>query len=102
MKKIFTRQWLRNVAGILKDTFNGFMNDKGLKLSASLSYYTVFSLAPLLLLIISLAGAVFGREASEGRIFEEINGLIGNEAAIQVQEIIRNLELSGKTTISVI
>lgn len=102
MKKIFTRQWLRNVTGILKDTFNGFMNDKGLKLSASLSYYTVFSLAPLLLLIISLAGAVFGREASEGRIFEEINGLIGNEAAIQVQEIIRNLELSGKTTISVI
>lgn len=78
------------------------MNDKGLKLSASLSYYTVFSLAPLLLLIISLAGAIFGQEASEGRIFEEINGLIGNEAAAQVQQIIRNLELSGKTTLSAI
>jgi len=102
MKKIFTKQWLKDVGGIMKDTFVGFMNDKGLKLSASLSYYTVFSLAPLLLLIISLAGAFFGREASEGRIFEEINGLIGNEAAAQVQQIIRNLELSGKTTISVI
>lgn len=101
MKKFFTRNWLKNTVNILKNTFNGFMLDKGLKLSASLSYYTVFSMAPLLLLIISLAGAFFGREASEGRIFAEINGLIGNEAALQVQEIIRNLELSGKTTLSV-
>ncbi len=92
----------KNIITIAKDTVVGFMNDKGLKLSASLSYYTVFSMAPLLLLIISLAGAFFGREAIEGRIFEEINGLVGNQAAAQIQEIITNLELSGKTTISVI
>ncbi|RYJ42571.1 Ribonuclease BN [Flavobacterium beibuense] len=78
------------------------MNDKGLKLSASLSYYTVFSLAPLLLLIISLTGIFFGREAVEGRVFTEINGLIGSNAALQIQEIIQNLELSGKTNISMI
>lgn len=78
------------------------MADKGLKLSASLSYYTIFSLAPLLLLVISLAGAIYGQEASEGRIFEEINGLIGNQAAAQVQQIIRNLQLSGKSTLSAI
>lgn len=78
------------------------MADKGLKLSASLSYYTIFSLAPLLLLVISLAGAIYGQEASEGRIFEEINGLIGNQAAAQVQQIIRNLQLSGKSTVSAI
>ena len=102
MKKYFTKQWLKDIFGVLKKTFKGFTEDKGLKLSASLSYYTVFSMAPLLLLIISLAGAFFGREASEGRIFTEINGLIGNEAALQVQQIIRNLELSGKTTLSVI
>lgn len=87
---------------ILKQTVQGFMEDKGLKLSASLSYYTVFSMAPLLLLIISLTGVFFGREAVEGQVFSEINGLIGNEAAAQVQQIIKNLELSGKTTISVI
>lgn len=92
----------KNITSIAKDTIVGFMDDKGLKLSASLSYYTVFSMAPLLLLIISLAGAFFGREAIEGRIFEEINGLVGNQAAAQIQEIITNLELSGKTTISVI
>jgi len=102
MKNIFTKKTLTNSIKVLKDTFNGFMLDKGLKLSASLSYYTIFSLAPLLLLIISLAGFFFGREASEGRIFSEINGIIGNEAAAQVQQIISNLELSGNSTISII
>jgi membrane protein len=59
-------------------------------------------MAPLLLLVISLAGAFFGNEAIEGRVFSEINGLIGDKAAGQVQEIISNLKLSGKTTFSVI
>ncbi|QEE50458.1 YihY/virulence factor BrkB family protein [Flavobacterium alkalisoli] len=96
------RQLIKSSGKVLKDTFTGFMNDKGLKLSASLSYYTVFSLAPLLLLIISLTGIFFGREAVEGRVFTEINGLIGSNAASQIQEIIQNLELSGKTNISMI
>lgn len=87
---------------ILKNTFLDFTDDRGLKLSASLSYYTIFSLAPLLLLLISLAGVFFGREAIQGQVFNEINGLIGNEAAAQIQEIIKNMELSGKTTSAVI
>lgn len=102
MRNYFTKKYFKRSFNILKDTIMGFMDDKGLKLSASLSYYTVFSMAPLLLLLISLAGAFFGREAIEGKIFGEINGLIGNQAAAQVQEIITNLELSGKTTMSVI
>jgi len=101
MKK-FSKGYFKEMWNILKDTAIGFSDDKGLKLSASLSYYTAFSMAPLLLLIISLAGAFFGEEAIEGKIFLELNGLIGSEAAIQVQEIIRNLRLSGKTTMSLI
>jgi len=97
-----TRITLNVAWKILKDTFNSFLEDRALKLSASLSYYTVFSLAPLLLLMISLAGVFFGREAIQGQIFVEINGLIGNEAASQIQEIIRNMELSGKTSIALI
>lgn len=87
---------------ILKDTFNGFTNDRALKLSASLSYYTIFSLAPLLLLLISLAGVFFGKEAIQGHVFSEINGLIGNEAAAQIQQIIKNMELSGKTNVAIV
>ncbi|OYQ48260.1 ribonuclease BN [Flavobacterium cyanobacteriorum] len=102
MKKIFSRSRIKNILKVLKGTVTGFSNDKGLKLSASLSYYTVFSMAPLLLLIISLAGAFFGKEAIEGHVFAELKGLVGNEAALQVQQVIRNLELSGKTNISVV
>lgn len=96
------RKLIQSSGKILKDTFTGFMQDKGLKLSASLSYYTVFSLAPLLLLIISLTGIFFGTDAVEGRVFSEINGLIGANAASQIQEVIQNLKLSGKTNISMI
>lgn len=92
----------KDIFTVLKNTVSSFMADKGLKLSASLAYYTLFSMAPLLLLIISLAGAFFGKEAIEGSIFSELNGLIGNEAAAQVQDIIKNMELSGNTTLSLI
>jgi membrane protein len=87
---------------ILKDSFQGFIDNRALKLSASLSYYTLFSLAPLLLLMISLASIFLGKEAIQGQVFGEINGLIGNEAAAQIQDVIKNTTLSGKTTFSII
>src|SRR6195952_4682639 len=102
MKRYFTRQALKDGYTILKAAFDGFMNDMALKYSASLSYYTIFSLAPLLLLLISLAGIFLGRDAIQGKVFAEINGLVGNDAAKQVQDMIKHLEMSGKSTISVI
>jgi len=102
MKNPFTKQTAKDAFSILKKTFNGFIEDRALKLSAALSYYTIFSLAPLLLLMISLAGVFFGRDAIQGHVFGEINGLIGNEAAAQIQDIIKNMELSGKTTMAVV
>lgn len=102
MKKRSIRTFSIDSWCILKNTFSDFVDDRGLKLSASLSYYTIFSLAPLLLLLISLAGVFFGREAIQGQVFNEINGLIGNQAALQIQEIIKNMELSGKTNSALI
>ena len=78
----------------LKDAGAEFFNDNGMKLSASLSYYTVFSLGPVLIVIISLAGIFWGREAVEGKIYGQINGLVGNSVALQIQEIIENIEKS--------
>lgn len=102
MKSFFTKTTFNAVGKILKDTFTGFMDDKALKLSAALSYYTLFSLGPLLLLMISVAGIFFGDEAVRGHLFGEINGLLGNQAAAQVQDTIKNLELSGKSNTAVI
>ena len=79
---------------ILKKAGASFVADDGMKLGASLSYYTIFSLCPILIIIMSLAGKVFGKDAVQGRIYHQINGLVGSDAAIQVQEIISNIEKS--------
>ncbi|MFD0749380.1 YihY/virulence factor BrkB family protein [Mucilaginibacter calamicampi] len=102
MKKYFTIQALKNGWTIIKAAFAGFSNDMALKFSASLAYYTIFSLAPLLLLVISLAGLFLGREAIQGQLFAEINGFVGNDAAKQIQDMIARLELTGKSTLSII
>lgn len=85
---------------ILKNTVIGFMNEPSLKYSASLAYYTVFSVGPILVLMISLAGIFLGEEAIEGKVFTELRGLIGTSVAKQVQDIIKNLSLSGKSNIA--
>ncbi|MDO9254890.1 MAG: YihY/virulence factor BrkB family protein [Bacteroidales bacterium] len=87
---------------LLRETFNGFMDDDGMKLSAALSYYTIFSLPPLLIIIISLSGYFFGAEAVKGEVFGQINGLVGNAAALQIQEIIKNVKLSHSNTFATI
>ncbi|RYY31492.1 MAG: YihY/virulence factor BrkB family protein [Chitinophagaceae bacterium] len=79
---------------VLKKAGAAFIADNGMKLSAALSYYTIFSLCPVLIVIMSLAGVVFGRDAVEGKIYYQIKGLIGSDAAAQVQQIIANIEQS--------
>lgn len=102
MKKYFSIKALKNGFTILKAAFNSFMDDKALKYSASLAYYTIFSLAPLLLLLISLAAVFLGKDAIQGKVFSEINGIVGNDAAKQIQDMIKHLELSGESTLSVV
>jgi membrane protein len=79
---------------ILVRSFNHFIDLNGLKLSAALSYYTVFSIAPLLIVIISIAAVLYGRDAVEGRVYHQISGLVGSSAALQIQDIIRNTQNS--------
>lgn len=83
---------------LLKDSFSEFMEDNALKLSAALSYYTVFSLAPMLLLIISMVSIFFGKEAFEGELYGQLSGLLGKQAALQLQELVKNAAISNKST----
>ena len=82
----------------MKASFHEFIEDDAIKLSASLSYYTIFSLPPLLIIIISLCGIFFGEEAVRGELFGQINGLVGNNVALQIQETIKNVKLSNANT----
>ena len=92
-----SKPFFKDIWKILKGTFNGFINDRCLKLCAALSYYTLFSIAPLLLMLIYIAGKIYGKEAFQGKVFEEMTGFIGPEAAFQVQEIIQNAAIKGNT-----
>lgn len=89
---------IRKVVKLLKSTSLAFINDNAFKLSASLSYYTVFAICPLLIVIISLAGIFFGREAVQGKIYGQLNGLVGSDAAVQIQTIISNIQHTQKGT----
>jgi membrane protein len=86
---------IKNIYTYLKQVFTEFVEDNILKYSASLAYYTVFSLAPVLIVIISICGVLFGKEAIQGHIYGQIKGLVGNDAAVQIQETIKNIHLTG-------
>jgi membrane protein len=88
--------------GVLRQTISEFSNDNGTKLSASLSYYTVFSIAPILFIVISLAGIFYGKEAVQGKLFLEMKQLIGDDAALQIQDMIAHTQLQSNTTLGAI
>lgn len=90
----------KGVWGLLKDTFSGFINDKVIKLSGALAYFTMFSLGPMLIVIILFADIFYGRAAIEGSVFSQIKDLVGTAAAIQIQETIKSASLSGKGAIT--
>ncbi|GGH10350.1 YihY/virulence factor BrkB family protein [Mucilaginibacter phyllosphaerae] len=100
--KFFSKEYLKQFWKVLVATFSGFSDDNGLKFSASLAYYTVFSLAPLLILIISVTGLILGHDAATGRLYPEIEHYVGSKAAEQIQEMLKSLEFSGKTGLAVV
>lgn len=87
---------------VFKNSFNGFLDHSVLKLSASLAYYTVFSLAPLLIVLLFICGELFGREAIEGSIYGQIEGFVGPQSALQLQEIVKNASISGKSNVAAV
>lgn len=81
---------------ILKDAAKGFSKHHVLKLSASLAYYTIFGIGPMLLVVIFFANLFWERDAISGTLFQQLKGLIGEQAASQIQEIIKNASVSGQ------
>jgi membrane protein len=73
---------------VLKETWSDWNEDKAPRLAAALAYYTAFSLAPLLVIAIAIAGLVFGQEAARGQVSSQIQGLLGPEGAEAVETMI--------------
>ncbi|MBL7869087.1 MAG: YihY/virulence factor BrkB family protein [Flavobacterium lindanitolerans] len=96
-KGLFSKTWY-----LLKNTISEFNDDNAIKLSASLSYYTIFAIPPLMIIIITLCGFFFGKDAVTGELYGQINRLVGNDAAIQIQNAIKNVELSDSNAFAAI
>ncbi|XWK89563.1 MAG: YihY/virulence factor BrkB family protein [Phormidium sp.] len=75
---------------LLKQTFDEWNEDKASRLAAALAYYTIFSIAPLLVIVIAIAGLVFGEEAARGEIVTQIQGLVGRSGAEVIETAIQN------------
>lgn len=89
MKRIstfFTQLWI-----VFRTTLKTFSAENYIRYSASLSYYTIFSIAPLLIITIYLCSYFFGRQAMEGRIFSEIHAIVGDVVATQIQQMIQRV-----------
>lgn len=88
------------IVGLLKETFQEWQEDKASRLAAALAYYTAFSIAPLIIIAIAIAALVFGQEAAQGGIDEQLRGLLGQQGAEAVQEMIKNSRKPSEGTIA--
>ncbi len=100
--KFLSKGFIRELWKVVLATVDGFINDNGLKLSASLAYYTIFSIAPLLILTLSISSFVLGQYAINNGLYPHIKQYVGSQAALQIQETIKNLQLSGKSGLALL
>ncbi len=75
---------------LIKQTFAGWMEDGALDLGAALAYYAIFSLAPLLLIVIAVAGLVWGRDAVQGQLVGQLQGIVGPQGGQAIQTMVAN------------
>ena len=76
------------VLQVIKSTLKRFLSDDCSRLAAALSFYTLFSLAPLLLIVVAIVGFIYGTEAIQGNIVKQLSGFIGEKSAFLVQDLI--------------
>lgn len=97
-----TKQYLKDLWHVILGAGTAFSEDRALKYSASLSYYTIFALSPLIVLIISIASIFYEQGAIQSKVFNEIQVLIGPSATSQLQAVIEKSALSGGSGVSLI
>ena len=85
---------LKSSWSIIKQSFSDFIDNKVLKLSAALAFYTIFSLPAMLIIIISVSDIFYGRAAIEGTLYHQIAEFVGSDAALQIQNTIRAAALT--------
>ncbi len=91
---------LRELWLLLRDTANAWIDDRAPSMGAALAFYALFSVAPLLIIAIAIAGVFFGEDAARGEIVAQISGLIGDQAAASIQSIIESARNPASGTVA--
>lgn len=79
----------KEILSLLNETYTEFVDDKAFKMAAALSYYSAFSLGPLFIIVIAIAGFIFGEEAARGQLFGELARLMGPDSAVFLETILK-------------
>jgi len=87
---------------LIKETFSEWSKDKASRLAAALSYYTLFSIAPLLVIAVAVAGFVFGRTAASGQLIAEARDLLGPQGAQAIQTLMENAGRTGAGVVATV
>jgi membrane protein len=87
---------------LVKESASEWSNDKASRLAAALSYYTIFSIAPLLIISIAVAGLVFGQEAASNQVFHQIRGFVGDAGAQAIQTMVESAGKKGSGIIATV
>jgi len=90
----------RRYLQLFKKAVAAWNDDYAASMGAALAYYTTFSLAPVLIVVIAVAGLVFGQDAARGEIVYQLRGLIGDESAKAVQELLKSASQPGKSVLA--
>ena len=100
--KLFSHLHLKEIGQMLGETIDEWANDNAQRLGASLAFFTLLSLAPLVVVVVAVGAAVFGPEAAQGQLAWEIRNLVGPVGAEAIQELIRGAYKPGAGTVATI
>jgi membrane protein len=104
LRRLKLCSWLRmrEIGGVIEETIGEWSDDKAQRLGASLAFFTLLSFAPLMVVMVAVAAAVFGQEAAEGQLAWQIRDLVGPAGAQTIQELIRGAHKPGTGVIATI
>ena len=83
-------------------SINGWLEDRALRFSAALAYYSIFAMAPLIIISISVAGLIFGEQAARGQVYQQINWLLGSKGAVEIQTLIQASSDTSKSIVATV
>ena len=91
---------MRTFWELLKATINAWLDDYAPSMGAALAYYTMFSIAPLLLIVIAVAGYIFGADAARGEILDQLSGMMGEQGARVVEQLLTSVSEPGESLLA--